>query len=110
MSIKEGVIQAVLGELTPKINSLDGIYSTKMQSFFEACFSKSSNADKFANCVYDGTERLKREQSLLEHKLAYLSLSLDKCLDTKDQDQCRTDALKTGNQVVTDFTKFLEKL
>jgi hypothetical protein len=100
----------VLGELTPKINSLEGTYSLKTQSFFETCFSKNNSADKFASCVYDGTEKIRREQSLFEHKLNYLSLSIDKCLESKDADFCRTDALKTGNEIVNNFGKFLEKL
>jgi hypothetical protein len=81
-----------------------------MQSLFDTCFTKSGNPDKFASCIYDATEKFKKEQGLLEHKIGFISLSLNKCLETKDTETCKAEAIKNGNQVVSDFNKFVEKM
>jgi hypothetical protein len=80
MDNREAIQQSILSELEMKFSGLEEAYNTRMQSLYDTCLSKNNNADKFANCIYDSSEKFKKEQTLLEHKLGYMSYSLGKCL------------------------------
>ena len=84
---------------------------TKFGSIMESCYSKSGkNPDKFANCVYDQSTVIQKEQTLFSNKLAYLGRNFADCMTSKSADMCKKETVELENKIADSFISVLDRI